>query len=196
MKILVTRRGQPVHREALLDLLWPDEDPSQSSSRLSVVLSTARAVLDPDKRFDPHHFVAGDRSTIRLCVEHVRIDVEEFLESAEAGRLAEAEARYGGEFLAEDPYEDWAVALREEARSAYLAVARRLAHEAASDDPDRAIRHLLRILGQDPYDEHAHLFLVAVLAGNRRHGEARRAYRAYSQRMEEIDVEPAPFPHP
>jgi DNA-binding SARP family transcriptional activator len=52
------------------------------------------------------------------------------------------------------------------------------------------------VLSRDPYDERAHLQLVSALSAAGRHGEARRAYRAYSGRMAEIDVEPAPFPDP
>lgn len=49
----------------------------------------------------------------------------------------------------------------------------------------------LRVLERDPYDEAAHLALVASLSAASRHGDARRAYRRYSERMREIGVEPA-----
>ena len=44
-----------------MDALWPEEDPLKVRNRLSVALSTLRTVLDPDKRFDPDHFVRADR---------------------------------------------------------------------------------------------------------------------------------------
>jgi hypothetical protein len=56
------------------------------------------------------------------------------------------------------------------------------------------IRYRLHVLYRDPYDEGAHLALVSDLVGAGHHGEARRAYRRYVTRMDEIDVEPAPFP--
>jgi DNA-binding SARP family transcriptional activator len=52
----------------------------------------------------------------------------------------------------------------------------------------------LRILDVDPYDEEAHLDLVRALIAQRRHGEARRAYRTYCAKLAELDLEPAPFP--
>ena len=65
-------------------------------------------------------------------------------------------------------------------------------------DADReyseAIRYWLRILDVDPYDEDAHLGLISSLLAQRRHGEARRAYRHYSAKMAELELEPAPFP--
>lgn len=104
-------------------------------------------------------------------------------------------AAYTGDFLANDPYEDWAVGRREEARAAYLHIARVLAQTAAATgDADAAARYLLRILERDPYDEGAHLSLARTMAAAGRHGEARRVYRAYWARMEEIGVEPTPFP--
>ncbi len=50
------------------------------------------------------------------------------------------------------------------------------------------------MLERDPFDEGAHLRLVACLERAGRRGEARRRYRGYSARMQEIGVEPAPFP--
>lgn len=60
VKILIARGGRPVHREALLALLWPDDDPAQTASRLSVALSTARAVLDPGKAQPPGWYLGSD----------------------------------------------------------------------------------------------------------------------------------------
>jgi DNA-binding SARP family transcriptional activator len=74
-------------------------------------------------------------------------------------------------------------------------VTRALAEDtAAAGDDAGAAAYLLRILARDAYDEQAHLDLVGVLASGRRHGEARRAYRMYAERMAEIGVEPATFP--
>ncbi len=61
-------------------------------------------------------------------------------------------------------------------------------------DADGATRYYLRILERDPYDEGAHLGLVAALVAAGRHGEARRRYGFYAAKMEEISVEAAPFP--
>lgn len=207
LKILVARRGRPAPREFLMEALWPEADPTKLSNRLSVALSTLRAVLDPEKRFESDHFVHTENDAVSL--ENVAIDVEAFLDESKAGlslrsegrkaeaadRLEYAEAIYAGDFLEEDPYEEWAVSAREEARNAYVRVARALAEDKVSaGDKAGAAAYLLRILERDPYDEDAHLTLVGVLAADRRHGEARRAYRAYGGRLAKIGLEPAPFP--
>jgi DNA-binding SARP family transcriptional activator len=77
----------------------------------------------------------------------------------------------------------------------YVRVARRLAADAhAAGDHDGAVRLLLRVLERDAYDEEAHLALVTALVDAGRHGEARRAFRVYRGRMDEVGVEPASFP--
>jgi DNA-binding SARP family transcriptional activator len=212
LKILVARRGHTVPRDALIDILWPDDDPTVASRRLSVALSTVRTVLDPDRRLDADTFVGSDRRSIWIDADHVALDYEAFLQLAAramGGRktgeplddrvdpeaLRQAEAAYRGDFLEEDLYEDWAVPLREELREAYLQVVRALAALAARDgDQDMAVSYSLRVLERDAYDELAHLGLVTAFASAGRHGEARRAYGVYAARMSELGVEAAPFP--
>jgi DNA-binding SARP family transcriptional activator len=209
LKILVARRGRMCPREVLMDMLWPDDDPAKLGNRLSVALTTVRTILDPDKRFRVEHFIVTDKTAVGLDLTNLSIDVEEFLATAErgfalrrAGRsedglalLAEAEEAYGGDFLEEDPYEDWSVALREEARATYISVVRTLAHAASeSGDHDAAARYYLRLLERDPFDEDAHLGIVSTLNDAGRYGESRRNYRSYVTRMDELGVEAAPFP--
>lgn len=211
LKILAARRGRPVPRETLYEYLWPDEDPEPLANRLSVALATVRSVLDPDKRFEADRFVGADRASVWLELEAIDLDLARFIAEVEAGRrllrsgdragglrrYEAAEALYAGDFLEEDPYEDWAVGPREEAQAAYVTVARALAEAAGSaGDADAATRFLLRILERDPFDEGAHLSLVSALLAAGRHGEARRRYAMYASRMAEIGVEAGPFPSP
>jgi DNA-binding SARP family transcriptional activator len=209
LKLLVARRGRPLTRDAAVEQLWPDERAEKGSSRLSVTLSTLRAVLDPGKAFDAEHFVATDGAALWLRMEAVDVDAERFRIGAEhvlaraprtraedlVDALGEVEAVYAGDFLEEDVYEDWTVAAREELRALYLRVAHLLAETLELvGELDRAARAFLRVLERDPYDEPAHLGVVRVLSRAGHHGEARRAYRLYSARMTEIGVEPAALP--
>jgi ATP/maltotriose-dependent transcriptional regulator MalT/DNA-binding SARP family transcriptional activator len=211
LKILVGRRGRSVTRDYLMEALWPDEEPKKVANRFSVALATLRAVLDPDKRFDPGHFITADQNNARIDLDHLTVDVENFFAQVNAGfeaqrqgdeaeamnHLTRAESLYSGDFLEEDPYEDWSVAVREEARDGYIKVARALAERAVSrGDDEAAVRYLLRILERDPFDEQAYLELIGTLSSAGRHGEARRWYGVYSRQMEEIGVEAAPFPAP
>ncbi|MDQ4030522.1 MAG: tetratricopeptide repeat protein, partial [Actinomycetota bacterium] len=208
LKLLVARRGAPTPREVLMEALWPGDDPARVANRLSVALSTVRSVLDPGRRHDANHFVPADTRSVALDLTHVVVDVEEFLAEAGEGlqlhvarapaageRLEHAFSLYRGDFLAADVYDDWSVSLREQARGLYTEVAHALTELAEVEGRhDEAARFCLRILDLDPYDERGHLRLASNLVAAARHGDARRHYRAYCRRMEEIGVEPAPFP--
>ncbi len=211
LKILVARRGRPISREAMCEALWPGEDPEPLANRLSVALTTLRTVLDPDRALAQDHFVRADKTTLALEIGRLAVDLEAFHADAAEGRsrlrrgddaaarqfLATAEGTYLGPFLEEDPAEDWAAAPREQAAAEYVWVARSLAALVARNgDIDGAIRLQLRILESDPYDEPAHLDLAALLTRVGRHGEARRRYALYAERMAEIGVEAAAFPLP
>lgn len=208
LKLLVARRGRPVTREYLMDVLWPDEPPERLGNRLSVALAAVRNVLDPARQFDADHFVRGAGASLSVDLAVLPVDVERFLSLAESGLALhragiEAEAGellelavegYTGDFLEEDLYEDWAAPLRDETRSAYISVVRCLFERSeAAGDRDRAAHHLLRLLDRDPHDERAHLALVRLLVEAGRHGEARRRHLVYARRMREIGVEPAAF---
>ena len=208
LKILVARRGRATHRDYLMETLWPEEDPTVVTRRLSVALATVRAVLDPDKRRPAEHFVLGVDDTVRLDLANVPVDVEAFMEAATEGlaldRRADAAARamlttaanaYVGDFLEEDPYEDWAIPLRDEARTTCVSVLLALAElEESEGAVDGAIRDHQRILDLDPWNEAAHVGLVRVMERAGRHGEARRYFQAYASRMDELGVPVEPFP--
>ncbi len=209
LKFLVARRGRPVPRVALMDALWPDETEERLGNRLSVALATVRSILDPSKQGPADRFVRADRDAVALDLESVDVDLERFMASAAGGLdclrrgdasravplLEAAEVIYSGDFLEENPYDDWAAATREEARATYIAVTRALARQAVDrGEPDSATRYLLRLLEADPYDEDAHLKLVTALSAAGRYGEAHRHYLGYRRAMEELGVEPVVFP--
>jgi ATP/maltotriose-dependent transcriptional regulator MalT/DNA-binding SARP family transcriptional activator len=205
LKVLVARKGRPLTREAAAEAMWPDEESDTLSNRLSVALSTIRKVLDPQRRHPPDHYVVSDVRAIRLRIDHVHIDLIEFLriadkaadlmsrgerEAAEAS-LRRARQLYAGDFLEEDLYEEWAIEARDEARARLLTVLRLLARLAADrGDDESAGQYLGQLLEREPYDEDAWLSLIAGQLRLRRHGEARRYYASYARRMEELGVVP------
>lgn len=208
LRVLIARRGAPVPREELADLLWGQTEPAQRQKvahRLAVALSTLRAVLDPDRLGPPDHFVLASQKDIAVDLGMVSVDVEDLFAQVQYGvRLLErgevADARevltaadraYTGEVFADDPYADWARPLREEARAAHLRTLRTLVDLAQrAGEVDDVVHHLLRILSVDPFDEQAHRDLVANLSEAGRHGEASRAFKRYAEAMREIGVLP------
>ena len=204
LKVLVSRGGRTITREALTALLWPDDMDPAVANRLSVALSTVRSVLQGHR-----DAIRADATSIRLDPSLVVVDVEQFLDSAATGlglyrgddpdaalpHLELAAELHRGEFLEEDLYEDWAIPLREEVRTTHLSVLRALAEsDEKAGRIERSLDWWRRLVDHDPFDEPAHLGLVTGLAGLRRHGQSRRRYLEYVRRMAELGTEPAPYP--
>ena len=210
-KILVARRGRPTPREALMEALWPGQSAGSARptgcpccSAPSGPCSTPRSVTSPTISS------AADQSSVRLQPEHVSVDVEEFLTAAGealALRRAGAPRPPSGSPPPRPPTRATSsrrtptrTGRSRSARSAGPCTPRSSARSRSDatsrGDADAAIRFYLRVLERDPYDEPAHLGLVTALEAAGRHGEARRCFRAYCARMDEIGIESAPFPAP
>jgi len=183
LKRLVAAQGWPVTRDELIDLLWPGELSNRLNARLSVQLSAVRRVL--------HGAVVADRSTVRLDLDAVDVDLERWSALVDDAAVVDG---YPGDFLPDDVYEDWSAGVRNEARSRFVTSARRVVDEAqTSGDHDRVESLLRRILVADAYDEPAHRALIVTLHATGRLGEARAAHDAYTAVMGDLAVSAADY---
>ncbi|MEQ6902896.1 BTAD domain-containing putative transcriptional regulator [Nocardioides sp. YIM 152588] len=205
VKLLAAHRGRPVSRDRLCQVLWPDDDPVKTSHRLSVLLTTVRGVLDPARAWPADHYLASDNRGVWLDLRRVGLDVEDLITEADWGAerlavgdeagareaLTAAERLHRGEAFEDEPDEEWAIAIREECRQAWVRTLRHLATLALSaGHRNDAVAYLQRCLAVDPYDERVHRGLVRTLVRSGRHGEARRAFDAWERAMAEIDAPP------
>jgi len=181
-KRLAAAGGQPVPRDVLFELLWPDDpDPSKLGARLSVQLSVVRRVLDGG--------VIADRDSVSFDLDSISLDLEQFRAAITAGRLAEAVAIYRGPFLPEDLYEPWADAPRNRARAAYVTALGSLTDEASGRDDHVAVIDLAqRLLEADPFNSDGHRRLISALDRAGQHGAARQARDRYSDHMRELGI--------
>ena len=185
LKMLAINRGRPIHREVLIERLWPGEFGEKASNRLSVALSAIRNAVDPGRTHPADYVVIADRDSVALNVANVTVDVDQFLAEGTRGHalirqgsraqglalLGVAEGRYTGDVLEEQPYADWALPLREEALAMYLSVASVLAEaDAGRDDHESAARRYLRMVDARPVQR-------TRLPGCRRRPQGRRPPR-------------------
>ncbi|HWI50853.1 MAG TPA: BTAD domain-containing putative transcriptional regulator [Symbiobacteriaceae bacterium] len=181
-KFLVAQRGRVVAREQILDAIWPEADPDSADRSFEVTLSTLRRLLDPPQGVTL--IVRRGRGYMLNPDVPLLLDLERFRSHLERGNwwwnrgqaalaMAEwehAEAAYGGDFLADDPYEDWATADRERLREQYLDLVLRLGEAALEHSrPAEAVERALRVLVADPIREAAYRLLMRAHArqGNR-----------------------------
>lgn len=186
-KRLVAARGWPVVRDELIDMLWPDEsDMRKLGARLSVQLSAIRRILAGG--------IVADRQTVRLDLEEVSTDLEDFYRATDDRAVV---AAYPGEFLPEDRYEDWTRSARDEARTRFVAAVRHLADlERERGNYLRAVDLGRRLVEADPYDEAAHRMIVDSLVAAGEPREARRAHQAWASAMAELGATIEDMPEP
>jgi DNA-binding SARP family transcriptional activator/Tfp pilus assembly protein PilF len=205
-KFLVAHRGKLAVREQILDAIWPEADPQSADRSFEVTLSTLRRLLDPAD--GPPLIVRKGRCYMLNPDLALELDVARF--AAHLGRgnwwwqrgqaaLAaaeweQAERAYGGDFLADDPYEDWATADRERLREQYQDLLLRLGDAALQEGRcGEAIERAYRVLSGDPICEAAYRLLMRAHArqGNRALA-LRDLQRCSAVLQQELGEEPMP----
>ncbi|MFE5909578.1 BTAD domain-containing putative transcriptional regulator [Streptomyces wedmorensis] len=197
VKLLALAPGHRLHREQIVDALWPELSARAGANQLRKALHEARRVLDPDPGATSTYIEGGDE--LRLPTGHgTRVDTEEFQSAVFAARRSgdpeayrDALALYGGDLLPEDRYEEWAVPVHDALRDEYLCVlleqARLLESRAKLDGAAAALR---QVLAADPAHEDAATALMRVdgLAG--RHHEALAVYERLCTALARQDAGP------
>ncbi len=202
LKYLVARR-QPVPRDVLLDLLWPEGDPQMAGNGLRVVLHALRQSLGGES----HDWIVLEGNNYRLHPRSpVWVDVEEFQTNYALGRRLErqqpavamrhfetAEDLYRDDYLIEDLYEEWTLARREELKDQYLMLLVKLADYASQqDDPEGCIMRCHKILQKDRCREDAHRRLMRSYARLGQRSQALHWYDVCVDTLESVlDVEPS-----
>jgi LuxR family maltose regulon positive regulatory protein len=199
---LLCSRPRGVHKEQLMELLWPGADAQRSAHGLQVVLSDLRGVLaNGGSTQEGRIFVCRIGDVYSLDVGRAGwVDAEAFEAGCEAGRRAEAagdreaairylvaaESLYAGDFLVEEQFSDWAAARRERLRDQYLDVLLRLLrHHEAAGRSDMAVEYAKKALAADPYLEPCYRDLMRHSAALGDHGGVLRAYTRCQAAMRE-----------
>jgi len=208
-KFLVANRHRWVPVDEVLEALWPDMDPEAASANFRVILHHARRALSgagaaPPRsvllyeqkrcRLDPGMLAWVDADEVLRCVGQGRRLAGEGRIAEAAAAFARADALYRGDFLAEDPYEEWAQPQREALRAAVLEALEWLARYSSSMGAHgHAAALLKRALALDPCREDVHRQLMLHLARDGRRAEALQQYRRCEEILaRELGACPAP----
>jgi DNA-binding SARP family transcriptional activator/tetratricopeptide (TPR) repeat protein len=183
VKILALSEGHRLHRERVMDALWPGLPVEAAAPRLHKAAHYARRALGerPDA-------VALRHDMVTLVADHeLTVDLDVFLAAARAALAArsrdEAERAlelHGGELLPEDPYEPWTTHPRDVVRALHL-------------DLLRLAGRWEELLREEPTDEQAHLALARAYAerGDVR-GGLRQLERLEQALRRELGTTPSP----
>jgi DNA-binding SARP family transcriptional activator len=182
VKLLALTPGRELHREQVIDALWPDLGLDEAAPRLHKAAHFARKALGAPTSVVLRGDVVALWPDGDLVVDAFVFDAiaEDALDKGSVDAAASAVAAYTGDLLPHDLYEPWTENVRDRLRLRHLQLLRQA--ERWED--------LLEI---DPADEEAHLALMGAQAGA---GDRRAALLQY-ERMEralerELGVEPSP----
>jgi DNA-binding SARP family transcriptional activator len=189
LALLLCAQG-PVHRDALVETLWPDLPPDRGLAALNSTLYSLRRVLEPGlSRGTASSVIVSDGGTYRIVLTAGdEWDARRFLDlaaravsavPADLDTLLAAESLHVGQFLPEWAYEEWPTILRTEIQEAFAQVLARLAEGlAASGQPGAAISRYRRLLALEPEREGWHRALMRVYAQAGERALALRQYQA------------------
>lgn len=199
LQLLAVHAGALVHREVLLDALWPDSDPSAGVRKLHVAISSLRHVLDTEgepslirREGDGYRLALPAGSEADLCVfEAAAAEARATDGDALVAALRRALDAYGGDLLPEAGPAEWVVKAREAYRMQAGDVAQRLATAlAASGDLGGAIRACQRGLEIDRYRDGLWQTLMALLERAGEPAAAAGARRDYERVLAELGLRP------
>jgi DNA-binding SARP family transcriptional activator len=196
-RYLLAAREAPQRSEAIAAALWPDRGPSAVANVRYCVFKLREQLADST---DPAaSVVAREAAGYRLDRRRLKLDVDVFQRKATDGiaaarrgepdtgeaLLTEALELYRGDFLADDPYADWAFTEREYLRALAGKGLATLAQIAVSSGRlVAAANHLQRLAQLEPFDSRVHQMLIEVCLRRGRRTEALRHYHALRARLQ------------
>lgn len=208
LKYLASRPQQPVSRDVLLEVLWPETAPGIANNRLKVAVYHLRQAFalavpqrgEPIVLFQDGHYLFNPEV-------HVWTDVDTFRENWQAGLRLErsgtpagaipfyqqAVKLYRGDFLEEDLFEEWTLAPREELKDTYLMALDKLSHYwFQAGQLERAIEGWKKIVAMDIWREDTYRHLMVCYSRAGQIGLALHWYNLCVQVLrDQLDLPPA-----
>ncbi|MCB0111567.1 MAG: bacterial transcriptional activator domain-containing protein [Caldilineaceae bacterium] len=209
-QFFITMRRQYVHKEQIMDRLWPELDLDKGDRDFKVALNSINKALEPERepRTDPR-FVKRYGLAYGIDFEHVWLDTEvmEQLIAAANQIMLEKQGNvelaiacydaavklYHGDYLPERRYEDWTSAERERLQLLALNTMTTLADLLLRRTPLESVRLAQRVLAVDPVWEDAYRVLMRAFVAQNNRPKALHVYeRCVAVLDEEFGVEPLP----
>jgi DNA-binding SARP family transcriptional activator len=173
LQYLMIKPRKPVAKEELMEALWPDCDPKVSSNNLKAAMhglrQTFNNLLDKEQNFP---YIIYTQGTYQINPNiFLWLDVEQFEQHWQTGRHLQsggeennamrefrlAEELYKGDYLEDDPYEEWTLLRREALHDIYLNILSKLAENCLQTaDYENCIAYCIKTLDKDNCREDAY----------------------------------------
>ena len=192
--LLLISRGRSLTFDQIYETLWPDKELEAAQALFHHATSTLRRALEPDlpDKF-PSRYLQVSEGRVCLCLPpDSSVDYETFAQHYRRGEWEAALACYGGEFLPEYPYADWAIRhrqwLKQDYQRALLEAARLYLGQNRFQPALDACR---RLLDMEPWQEQAVLLGMQACLGLGNRPAALRLYKNLEKVLrDELDIEP------
>jgi DNA-binding SARP family transcriptional activator len=204
LKYILLHHKQAIPRDVLMEVFWPDAELETARNSLNVAMHNLRKALR-SVLFLP--VIVFEDGCYRL--EHnlqVWLDVEEFERCIKAGVQLEARRQssaavreyeaavslYQGDFLEQNPYEEWTILDRERLRVAYLDTLDRLSQIYFWQEHYAACVTICQLLlARDRCREDTHCLLMRCYSRQGQHHLALRQYQICVEALQsELQVDP------
>jgi two-component SAPR family response regulator len=206
LKFLVAERNRVVPADVIAETLWPGTG-RQGLGNVRYFMHALREKLEPNRaRGARSSFIVTVQGGYALDRRNVRIDADDFDEAISQGleaasrsddefaieRLKDALALYRGDFLADEPYAEWALDERDRMHNLAGRALRALTKiMLGRHELDAAAEYLEQLAELEPLDAETHRDLLAVWLAQGRRTEAARRYAIYRTRiLREFGEEP------
>jgi len=202
IKLLAIQPGHAMHREQVIDVLWPKVNAESAFNSLGKALHVARRALQPGlpRRQDSAYLRLADGMLV-LSTERVGVDADEFeqlaedaLRSRKITAYGAAFAAYGGELLPEDRYESWCSERRDALTELHIRLLLGMAEVLERRGSyGEAAERLGDVLQQDPLREAVHRQLMRLYVWMGAPDQAIRQFHSCEAILrQELDLAPQP----
>ena len=196
LRFLVCERHRVAPADAIAEALLPHAGHG-AVGNVRYVVHTLRSWLEPGRpRRGASSFIVSRRGGYILHPDQVWIDADHFERSVDEGvgllaggdrvgaadRLRRAVSLFDGDFLADEPYAEWALAERDRLHAVAGKALRTLA-DLHVDEPAAAIGYLERLAEVDPLDDDVQRDLLSTWLRLGRKSRAARHYQSFRVRL-------------
>lgn len=204
---LLSNAGRRLAREQAMKALWPDLEMETAANRINGAVHEVRRILEPGlARPSASRMLRLERGVLQLAdADLIWVDADTFegllnnaheaSDPVQAEQVLEKAAQlYGGDYLLEELYAEWATTRRDSLRRGWIDLLLNLAELRSSRGAlVSAIEPLDRLLATDPTHETAVRRMMLLLTRLDRRGEALHVYhRLVSTLQREYESDPLP----
>lgn len=206
-QFLITNRNRFLHKEQIIDQLWPEATMEVGDRDFRVALNAVYRALEPNRaprtearfinRFDLAYGLDASQVWVDADAFEAYLTIANQMLAVDADAAIEnyrsAIALYNGEYLPDRRYEDWASSERERLGILALSGMTTLAELEVTHAPHEALRLTQRVLAQEPLWEEAYRVQMRAYQALGNRPMAMRTYMDCAAVLDDsLSIEPLP----